>query len=419
MPAGIQEVCRFVGGPCVRAQSMEKFGHNLRDTRHFRSDLALIGGPFVAYLRDRHSAAHTIRLYCGVLRRAARWLHRFGRRLSSIERDDIPAILRSLRVKWPRPALAALRGWLKSRGRLEKPQQTRPWQSWINDYSFFMERDRGLSGDCQSHYLRVADRYMAWQFHRQRISWRLVSPDDIRQYAEKVRERGWKVKSVIDELSSLRQFLRFVHLRGGCSPELARAVPSVNARPRAFLREYLTEQDRRRLLDSFDRTLPEGRRDFTMALCMVDLGLRSIEVARLRVGDVDLQQGLIMVPAAKMTRRRRLPLPRHVASALRSYMRIRGETTNDFLFVGQVSLIGRPLTAFAIRAAIDRAYRRCGLPFFGTHRLRRSFATRLYARGANMKEIADLLGHQLVTTTERYAQVDPDGLRALARPWPA
>ena len=34
------------------------------------------------------------------------------------------------------------------------------------------------------------------------------------------------------------------------------------------------------------------------------------------------------------------------------------------------------------------------------------------------EEIADLLGHRVVTTTERYAQVDEHGLRALARPWP-
>jgi integrase/recombinase XerD len=279
-----------------------------------------------------------------------------------------------------------------------------------------MESDRGLSPTCRSSYSRVADRYMAWQFHRRRIDWRLVSPQDIWRYAAKIRNNGWKVKSVIDELSGLRQFLRFVHVRGGCSPALPQAVPSVNERPRPLLREYLSEEDQRRLLASFDRASPEGRRDYTMALCMVDLGLRCIEVARLRLGD--LEHGRMMVPAAKRGRQRQLPLPRHVATALRIYIRARPATTSDFLFVGHTALIGRPLSSTAIRAAIDRAYRRCGFPWYGTHRLRRSFATRLYARGANMKEIADLLGHQLVTTTERYAQVDPDGLRALGRPWP-
>ena len=281
-----------------------------------------------------------------------------------------------------------------------------------------MERDRGLSPSCRYSYRKAANRYMAWQFLRQRIDWRLVKPQEIWRYAAKIRTNGWKVKTVIDELSGLRQFLRFVHICGGCSPALPQAVPSVNERPRPIEREFLTDVQRRRFLASFDRTSPEGRRDYTMALCMADLGLRSIEVARLRLGDLDLEHGRMMVPAAKRSRQRQLPLPRHVAAALRLYLRRRPATSSDILFVGHVALVGRPLSVLAIRAAIDRAYRRCGFSWYGTHRLRRSFATRLYARGANMKEIADLLGHKLVTTTERYAQVDRDGLRALARPWP-
>jgi len=281
-----------------------------------------------------------------------------------------------------------------------------------------MESDRGLSPTCRASYSRAADRYMAWQFHGRRVDWRLVGPQDVWRYAARMRDKGWKVKSVIDELSGLRQFLRFVHVRGGCSSGIPQAVPSVNERPRLLHREFLTEEEQRRLLSSFDRASPEGRRDHTMALCMADLGLRSIEVARLRVGDLDLRHGRMTVPAAKRSRGRQLPLPRHVAAALRIYLRARPATASDFLFVGHAKLVGRPLSSLAIRAAIDRAYRRCGFPWYGTHRLRRSFATHLFAHGANMKEIADLLGHQLVTTTERYAQVDPDGLRALVRPWP-
>jgi integrase len=66
---------------------------------------------------------------------------------------------------------------------------------------------------------------------------------------------------------------------------------------------------------------------------------------------------------------------------------------------------------------MDRAYRRCGfVGWFGTHRLRHSFATRLYARGATTKEIADLLGHRLVATTDHYIQTKD--LQPLAQPWP-
>jgi integrase/recombinase XerD len=378
-------------------------------------ELALVEEEFVQYLRKRHSADRTINIYCNVLKRVAL----SGWKLLSIRRPGVSAILRSLRIKWTRPAQAALHGWLKFRGRFEMPRARTRWHSWIDDYLHFMEDSRGLSPVARCHYSGVAERYMAWQFQRRPVNWRYLGPEHIWRYAARIRSQGWKAKSTIDELSALRQFLRFVHLRGACSPLLAQAVPSVNERPRPIHREYLTEEQRCRLLASFDRTSAEGRRDYTMARCMIDLGLRSVEVARLRLADVDLDRGLIAVPAAKKSRERQLPLPRRVVPALRAYVRARPATTSDYFFVGHAKLVGRALSSVAIRAAMDRAYRRCGFPWYGTHRLRRSFATRLYARGANMKEIADLLGHQLVTTTERYAQVDHDGLRALVRPWPA
>ncbi len=205
---------------------MQKFRFIVRDPKGLRADLAFVEGPFGRYLRGRHSADRTIWFYHGVLRRAAYWLHQSGRRLSSLERKDVPAILRSLGLKWPRPARSALHGGLKFRGRFEMPRRTTRWQSWTKDYLHFMESDRGLSATCRSYYCRVADRYMAWQFHRRRIDWRLVRPQDVWRYAAKIHGKGWKVKSVIDELSGLRQFLRFVHVRGGCSLALQHAVPS-------------------------------------------------------------------------------------------------------------------------------------------------------------------------------------------------
>jgi len=72
------------------------------------------------------------------------------------------------------------------------------------------------------------------------------------------------------------------------------------------------------------------------------------------------------------------------------------------------------------RWALTRAYRRCGFPkgWQGGYRLRHTFASRLHARGADLKQIADLLGHRHLQTTTLYAKVDLIGLRDLALPWP-
>lgn len=298
-------------------------------------------------------------------------------------------------------------------------QRPRPrWQSWIDDYVRFMETDRGLSASAQSHYGHFAERYLAWQFRRRSVDWRRVRPQDIWRYVRRLRWPGRKAQGLNSELSALRQFLRFVHLRGGSTVALAEAVPAVCGGPRSLVRPALSAEHRRQILASFERHSPEGARDYAMARCMTDLGLRCVEVARLGLHDLDWPRQVLSVPPAKNGRGRLLPMPPQVATALRRYVAVRPPTDRPYLFVGQRHAPGRPLSPRAIRAAMEKAYRRCGFSWSGTHRLRRGFATRLYAGGANLKEIADLLGHRFVTTTERYAQVDPDGLVALRRPWP-
>jgi integrase/recombinase XerD len=73
-----------------------------------------------------------------------------------------------------------------------------------------------------------------------------------------------------------------------------------------------------------------------------------------------------------------------------------------------------------VSTIVRRALERAGLtpPIKGAHLLRHSLATSLLRRGASLPEIGELLRHRAPSTTEIYAKVDLDGLRALAHPWP-
>ena len=83
-------------------------------------------------------------------------------------------------------------------------------------------------------------------------------------------------------------------------------------------------------------------------------------------------------------------------------------------------MAGTPVSTHCVRIAMRRGYRRCGFPgaYGGTHVLRRTFATRLRARGADMREIGDLLGHQDLMTTSLYTDVAVFDMRVLVQPWP-
>jgi site-specific recombinase XerD len=384
---------------------MQKGSFSSSTAKVLKADLALIDGGFVEYLGGRQCAVATIAIYRRILATVACAFSKSRRNLASLRREDVPAIIRAHYRRCVGPARAALHGWLKFRGRFHLPNRHLRWKSWLDAYVSFLENSRALSPDVCGNYCIFADRYMAWQFRTGAVDWRRVRPQHIWRYAALLRSRGHKASTTSGELSALRQFLKFVHLRGGCSAVLPQAVPIIADRGQSLVRSVITDKQQLRLLASFDRQTPEGRRDYTMTLCMSDLGLRRIEVARLCVGDVDLARNTLTVPPAKNAPGRQLPIPPHVAAALRIYLQRRPVTKSDRLFVGHTYLIGRPLSALAIQSAVERAYQRCGFRFHGTHRLRRRFATRLFARGANLKEIADLLGHRVATTTERYAQV--------------
>jgi len=77
-------------------------------------------------------------------------------------------------------------------------------------------------------------------------------------------------------------------------------------------------------------------------------------------------------------------------------------------------------TSGALRGIIRRALDRANVhpDFKGAHLLRHSLATSMLRSGATMGEIAEVLRHRALITTEIYAKVDFDGLRSLAQPWP-
>jgi site-specific recombinase XerD len=158
-----------------------------------------------------------------------------------------------------------------------------------------------------------------------------------------------------------------------------------------------------------------------MALCMVTLGLRVGEVAALRLDDVDVAAGTIRLSTGKVRRDRLLPMPRHVLQAVVAYIRRgRPRTDDPCLFVRHRTAVGAAVTRELIRGVMRRAY--AAIPgsegWTGTHLLRHTAASRLQCAGADLKRVADILGHRSLDTTAIYTKVDLARLAEVALPWP-
>lgn len=183
----------------------------------------------------------------------------------------------------------------------------------------------------------------------------------------------------------------------------------------------MTESQLRDFLSVFDRSTAVGRRDYAMALCQVDMGLRACEVAGLCLEDIDWRNAILRINTTKVKRAREFPLPVRVGRAISRYLRYgRFSTFTRSIFVRHGKRHGFPVSTHLIRWAMRRAYAEVqGCEHWtGTHVLRHTAATLMLRRGVSLKEIADVLGHQSIETTTIYTKVDLPALGAVALPWP-
>lgn len=132
-------------------------------------------------------------------------------------------------------------------------------------------------------------------------------------------------------------------------------------------------------------------------------GIRVSEAAGLRVSDLDVSRGLILVRAGKGQKDRYVMLPDRLLEILREYWRAR-RPRSEFLFPGQSA--ARPITSDSISRACRKAAKLAGLTkSVSPHTLRHSFATHLLEAGTDIRMIQGLLGHASLRTTSKYLHI--------------
>jgi site-specific recombinase XerD len=162
------------------------------------------------------------------------------------------------------------------------------------------------------------------------------------------------------------------------------------------------------LVQSCDRSTPQGRRDYAILLLLARLGLRAGEVVALTLDDLDGDAGERRV-RGKGARDDRLPLPHEVGAALVAYLRDGRPPSTTRQVFGRTRAPSRGFAnSQGISPSVRRALARAGRnpPRKGAPLLRHALATPLLHHGASLTEIGELLRHRNIATTRRYAKVD-------------
>lgn len=220
--------------------------------------------------------------------------------------------------------------------------------------------------------------------------------------------------------SGVKAFARFLRLRDEITSDLSLAVPKVAGWAQARLPRCLSARELQRVLDAQGKETAKERRDHAIILLLARLGLRSCEVAALRLEDVDWDEGRLLIRSAKSDRSIYLPLPADVARALARYLKTaRTPCRCREVFLRFMAPVGG-ITRIAVGGVARSAFLRAGLrgASLGAHTFRHSLASELLRQGASLPQIGRILRHRDLSTTAIYAKVDMKVLRPLAMAWP-
>lgn len=233
-----------------------------------------------------------------------------------------------------------------------------------------------------------------------------------------LRGKRYAMKTVARTCSTIRVFLRFLHLTGRLSTDLAASVSVPQVRKRDHPPRALPWSDVRRILHAIDRTKRTGQRDYALLLVMATYGMGASEALRLRLEDIDWKGGILHVVRPKTGVGIELPLLAPVAQALIPYLR-HGRprhTRARCLFVGMRAPHGALSGSSAVRHILVQHARAAGVsaPFLGSHALRHSHASRQVDLGITPKVLSDILGHRRPDSTSAYVRIAVQRLREIA-----
>jgi len=232
--------------------------------------------------------------------------------------------------------------------------------------------------------------------------------EDFRVWLADLGRRGLKAASIARALSCLRTFFKHSRRHG----HLKNAIISIMRGPRVTmpLPKALTESEVTAAADeilSMGHTGWIGKRDRALLLLMYGAGLRLSECLSVTPADAEraASSGLLTI-TGKGGKQRVVPILPIIAEAIGAYRAACPLSTRKDLWRGKAKTRSR-LVARSVQLRVKKMRERIGLPTTTTpHALRHSFATHLMCKGANLREIQELLGHSSISTTQRYTYVD-------------
>ena len=254
---------------------------------------------------------------------------------------------------------------------------------------------RNYSVHTIKNYMNVLKHFVVWVD----VPLEEVDHEKVIVYIEWLIGKRLKAKTINCHLACISGFYQYLHHERGMKIKnpVKRGYTLRLPKP---LPRYVRDEE----LTLFFRVV-KTRRDRAMCMLMLRCGLRVEEVAYLTRAAVDFTRRQIVVVNGKGGKGRVVYLSNDAYDALMAYLKVRPVNKTQRLFlVEKGPYRGKPISVRGIQKRIEHYGRKAGVRI-SCHQLRHTMATQLLNADAELATIQDLLGHNWVTTTQRYCKV--------------
>ena len=294
----------------------------------------------------------------------------------------------------------------------DQPVATGPLADLVSQYLFVLQNERSAS----RHTLRAYERELtSFVLALNRQSGTQLTPADvehtaIRAYLGELYQRGLSRASAARALAAIRSWFRWLARTGHVQQNVATLVATPRL-PRHLPRVPSIEQ-----LNQVVDTISESdaswpARDIVIFELLYGCGMRNSELTGLDLTDIHWANDVILV-RGKGQKQRYVPLGDAAAQALRAYLveretRLQAQQKSSPALLLNLHLRGTArLSSRSVARIVKRIAMERGLPSdIHPHTLRHAFGTHLLAEGADLRAIQELLGHERLSTTQRYTQL--------------
>lgn len=395
--------------------------------RHQDGPLAVERAGYLEALAARGTARGTLLRRASYCLCIAQWLQRWpmGHRFAEGDVAELAAAWatkrtaegRARNTRWPGEHFRfAAMDFLETIGLLLPPPLPAPsrYNHQLDDFISVQREEHWLSeATCRSGRWQV-ERFLA-HLDQQGIALSDLEVGHVDAYFQHMAPR-WGRTSLRTSAKMLRSWFAHCEGRGWARPGLAKAI----LLPRIYRDEDLplgpSWEEVSRMLAETVGDEPAQLRDHAILQLLSVYGLRSGEVRRLRLEDLDWQRGRIRILRSKSFREEMLPLDPSAGNAIARYLRLgRPRSPSRIVFL-TLRAPHRPLSVGGLYDVVHRHLRGPESPSRGRgpHGLRHACARHLIESGRSFKEVGDHLGHRSPDATRLYAKVDLASLRRVA-----